>query len=200
DEDEKMKFLIKCAIAGNAAEYGVKGNKYMEDIEKFKENFFEILNKKFECDEAINEIKNSKKILYLADNNGEIVFDSLVINFLISLNKDITLAIKGENVMDDFSFDDLKNFKIKFDLPEEKIISCGNYVGQYFESAPKEFISELKNCDLVIAKGMANFETLDEEYKKFKIKKKTLYLLTAKCQPIADELNVERYSLVAKVI
>lgn len=205
NEDEELKFLLKCVIAGNAMEYGVKGNAYMcnnDENNEFINKFSEILEKNIDLDNAIREIKKAKKILYLADNNGEIVFDSQLINFLVSKGKEVTLAIKSENIMDDFSFNDLKNFKnyVNFNLDKKHIISCGNFIGQYFESAPLEFIESLKNSDLVIAKGMANFETLEEEYKKFKIKKKTLYLLTAKCQPIADELNVERYSLVAKIL
>lgn len=200
DNDEKLKFLIKCAIIGNSLEYGVKGNRLMEN-NNVKSNFFEILKKQINLKDAIEEIKKSKKILYLADNNGEIIFDIELIKFLIENRKEVTLAIKEENIMDDFSFDDLENLKKEFNTNFNfPIISCGNYIGQYFKSAPKEFFEELKKADLVIAKGMANFETLEEEYKKFKINKKTLYLLMAKCQPIADALNVQRYSLVAKIL
>jgi len=202
-QDEKLKFLIKCAIAGNAAEYGVKGNKYMEN-NNIKNKFFEILKKDVDLDKTIEQINKAKKILYLADNNGEIIFDIALIKFLIESKKDVTLAIKGEDIMDDFSFNDLENLKLKcqtadlnFECP---IVSCGNFIGQYFESAPKEFFEKLRNADLVVAKGMANFETLEEEYEKFKIKKKTIYLLMAKCEPIAKELKVERYSLVAKIM
>lgn len=202
DEKENFNFAIKCAIAGNAAEFGVKDYNFRK--EKFKERFFNIVKKRinvqlknsnsFDLQKIAEIIEKAEKILYISDNSGEIMFDKVLIENLIKKGKKVTLAVKGTPVMDDACLEDIKSLKF-----ECKTISCGNYIGAYFKEAPEEFMRELKESDLIIAKGMGNYETLPEELEKIKIKKKVIYLLMAKCEPIAEALKVKKHSLVARV-
>jgi len=212
-EKEKLEFAVKCAITGNATEFGVKDYDFKK--EKFKKKFFSIVKKRINVQissvnlnlnsisaqlntqniqKIVDEIEKAEKILYIADNSGEIVFDKILIDNLTEKGKKVVLAVKGTPVMDDICIEDLKNLKFKC-----KTISCGNYIGVYLNEAPEEFMKTLKESDLVIAKGMANYETLPEELKKIKMKKKVLYLLMAKCEPIAEALKVKKYSLVARI-
>jgi uncharacterized protein with ATP-grasp and redox domains len=59
-----------------------------------------------------------------------------------------------------------------------------------------ELREEMDTARLIIAKGMANFESLGDE----ELAVPVAYLLKAKCVPVASELSVKVGSNVAKMI
>ena len=63
------------------------------------------------------------------------------------------------------------------------------------EELPDETLKRLENADIIIAKGMANYECLSEaEFKPI------AFLLTAKCEPVAKDIGVEVEDMVAMVV
>jgi len=54
----------------------------------------------------------------------------------------------------------------------------------------------IKECDLIIAKGMAHYEYLTE----LNLNKPIIYMLKAKCKPIAQNLNIQQGSYVIQVV
>ncbi|MCL2295454.1 MAG: ARMT1-like domain-containing protein, partial [Methanomassiliicoccaceae archaeon] len=69
-------------------------------------------------------------------------------------------------------------------------------IGVDMEKIGDELREEMRTAGLIIAKGMANFESLGEE----DLKVPRAYLLKAKCIPVASELGVKAGSNVAKLI
>ena len=55
-----------------------------------------------------NDIRNSKNIVYLTDNCGEIVLDKLLIRQILKINKKakINVIVRGEPVLNDCTTDD----------------------------------------------------------------------------------------------
>ena len=53
-------------------------------------------------------VKNSRKILYLCDNAGEIVFDRFLIEILRDMGKEVTAVVKGSPVINDATLDDAR--------------------------------------------------------------------------------------------
>jgi uncharacterized protein with ATP-grasp and redox domains len=51
---------------------------------------------------------------------------------------------------------------------------------------------------LVLSKGMGNFETMSEFDEK--LRGRFIYILRAKCEPVATQMNVPKGTLVAKSI
>ncbi len=67
-------------------------------------------------------------------------------------------------------------------------------MGIFLDDISPELQKKMKEVDLVISKGMGNFETISEF--EDKLKGRLVYLLRAKCAPVARSLGVEKGDLV----
>ncbi len=191
--DDKIKSLIKIAATSNLMEYGVKGHEYGK---RFEEDFEKSLEDGIanDLDLIKTALEKYDRILYLTDNCGEVVFDRFVCQKLALMGKEITVAPKSEPIIDDATIEDLK--KIGFDFP---VVPSGAYVGLSLDEAPEDFLDLFWDSRyLIIAKGMGYYETLSEF--EDRLKGRLIYVLTAKCQPVADSIGVERGSLVSRCV
>ena len=69
----------------------------------------------------------------------------------------------------------------------------GAEIGICMENIPEDLRDAIAECTIIIAKGMANFESLSEMDNLPPV----AYLLAAKCKPVADELGVPVGSKIA---
>jgi len=125
-------------------------------------------------------------VVYLSDNCGEIVFDRLLIRFLKEQGSHVTLAVKALPALNDATLEDARMLGL------DRIVDCLTTnstvaeIGLCPEDAPPDFRDALSRCTLVIAKGMANFESLFERNDLPPV----AYLMAAKCLPVAQEAGV----------
>ena len=61
------------------------------------------------------------------------------------------------------------------------------------ENIPDDLRKAISRCTIIIAKGMANFESLSEMDNLPPV----AYLMAAKCEPVADEVGVPVGSKIA---
>lgn len=95
--------------------------------------------------------------------------------------------------------DAIEKAKEKTKAGAVSILPSGAYVGVSLEEAPASFLSVLRDERfLVVAKGMGHYEALSEFEDAFK--GRLLYILKAKCEPVAESIGVKRGELVAKCI
>lgn len=181
---------VKFAIIGNVIDFGI--NEVVDFEEDIKNSFKKriVINdyNLFERD-----LKLSKRILYIGDNSGEIVFDKLLISLIKEIypDIDITFACRSEPIINDVLIKDALQVGID---EYAKVISSGmNLPGTILRYVNNEFMEELRRSDLVIAKGQGNFEGLEEE----KIEK-IYFLLKAKCKVVADYLGCRVGDLIIK--
>lgn len=177
NEDEKFSRACKVSAAANATEFMAPYKEF--GIKKFKIGKFSIDHSK----EVLERAKSAKRILFLTDNHREALFDKLLLNELRRItNAKIVIGVSKEAFDDDLTFNEAQRFNFgKYG----KIINTGNAFGIWWERAPKRILKEIKNADLIIAKGLANYETLTER----KVKN-VAYFLTVKCESVAKELGV----------
>ena len=180
---DKVYTAAKIAVEGNVIDLGININKGKPlDFNKILED---IKNVPFSVDdykELKKSLDKSKDILYLSDNAGEIVFDRVFIEELISLNKNVVLSVKSGPIINDVTVEDVRETGLDKLV---RVIETGNdRVGVNFKSASDEFLKEFKEADIIIAKGQGNFETLDDIYAN------TFFILKAKCEKIARALEV----------
>ncbi|MBI5188054.1 MAG: DUF89 family protein [Nitrospirae bacterium] len=137
-----------------------------------------------------DDVAISDEILYLTDNAGEIVFDRLLIETLISLGKKVKAAVKGSPVINDSTMEDAR----ESGLTEvcEVIDNSSDIVGTILEWTSPEFQEAFKNAQLVISKGQGNFETLIETGKKI------FFLFQSKCDVVSKELGLSTGSMLLK--
>jgi uncharacterized protein with ATP-grasp and redox domains len=142
-----------------------------------------------QSEEFVYRLGESKKILYLGDNAGEIVFDKLFIETI--QNPNITYVVRGKPVINDVTIDDARQTGIDEVC---KVITNGyDAPSTLLEYCSEEFIQEFKKADLIISKGQGNFEGLMHiEHPNM------FFLLMAKCKPMAELLGVNEGGMIIK--
>jgi uncharacterized protein with ATP-grasp and redox domains len=137
------------------------------------------------------KLKDGGKVLYLADNAGELYFDLPLVKWMKRFVQVIYVA-KPSPVQNDLTLEDLRRSGLVSEFG--KVISTGiASPGVVFPLASAQFKREFESADLIFAKGMGHYESLSE----LSSKGKFFYCLTAKCMPVADSLGVPLNSYVA---
>lgn len=191
--EEKLEALIRIAAAANSMEWGVKGHDF--DVDSFEDVFFDTLNENLDGDleEARRRIDRFERVLYLTDNAGEVVFDLFVIGKLEEMGKAVVIGPKTEPILNDVTFDELRS------MTSHPIEPTGPVIGLSLEEARPELLDLLRDEGvLVIAKGMGNFEMMTEFDDM--LDGRLIYVMRAKCDPVADALGVPRGSLVVRAV
>lgn len=184
EKDKSLKNYLKAAIAGNVLDFGALGLE--SDIEG-------LVMSTVEKDLAIDhsgelgaELKLAKNVLYLADNVGEIVFDKLLIKKLQEYDVKVTVALKEDPILNDACMNEALD--VGLDEVSRLITTGTDSIGVIYHDLSNDFKKEFKNSDLVIAKGLGNYEGLGE----MDLGDKPVFcLLNAKCQPIARDIGVK---------
>lgn len=188
NSNNALKTAVKYAMAGNFVDFGAMEN---VDEEKFKESLDSAENIEIddsEFDRFENDIKNSKNIVYLTDNCGEIVLDKLLIKQILKTNSnvEINVIVRGKPVLNDCTLDDANQVGIDNLV---KVIDNGTSVaGTVIEKISPEAKAIIDSADLIISKGQGNFETLHHSGKNI------YYLFLCKCKLFADRFGVERFT------
>lgn len=184
-----LKTAMLCSIIGNMMDFGIKGgSERPEDLTKiFKKYMSEGLGYD-DYNKLVSVLKKSKKVLLFTDNCGEIVFDKILCRELKNMfpNVFLTLVVKGVDILSDATMDDA--VELGFDEIVDEILTTGCFaVGVDFENIPKVLKKSLDDADLIICKGMANYESFSEaDYRPI------AYLLRTKCNPIAKSIGLPK--------
>jgi uncharacterized protein with ATP-grasp and redox domains len=195
--DDKKRFIIclKIALAGNIIEFGARD--HAVDLKKLEREAFDVIEGPLSIDdsEKIYElVKKSKKILYVTDNSGELIFDIVLIKELQKYAK-VIVAPLTTYVQDDASVHEIKRVGLDKLAP---IVARSDSIGVWFERCTKEFLKEWDEADFIIVKGMGCYETLCDYPKK--TNGKVGLLMKAKCLPVAKDVGVPVGSAVIKIM
>jgi uncharacterized protein with ATP-grasp and redox domains len=134
-------------------------------------------------------IGRARRVLYLCDNAGEIVFDRVLLEALVTTGKDVTAVVKGSPVINDATLDDAA----AAGLPDSvRVIDNGNDgIGTLLEACSPPFKEAYHSADLIISKGQANYETLVESGDK-----RIFFLFKVKCPVVARTLGRQNGDIV----
>jgi damage-control phosphatase, subfamily I len=136
-------------------------------------------------------LTNSRHVLYVTDNAGEIGFDSLVMRLIKDIGPKLTLVVKNKTFFEDATMEDALDFRL--DELVDNIITVPGFLSPHeMDPIVKKYF---ETCDLIIAKGTGSYEALHGEIPD----KKAVYMLKVKCKPIARELGMEEGNIVIKV-
>jgi len=136
-------------------------------------------------------LREAKRVLYLADNTGELYFDLPLVKYMRRF-VDVIYVVKPSPVQDDLTLEDVTRSGLQGEFG--KVMSTGIASPEVvFSLASLQFRQEFESADLIFAKGMGHYEALSE----FPAEGKFFYCLMTKCQPVADSLGVPINSYVA---
>ncbi len=176
-----------CSIVGNVLDFGI-GTGY-DDPSRLKKEFGNLLSEGLGHDDTprIKSIlKKAEQIIYLGDNCGEIVLDRLALKELKKFDVDLTLVVKEEPILTDATKKDISG--LGMDRLVDRIVEAPGFaVGVDLDSLGGPFGKMLRDADLIIAKGMANFESLSETDLG-----PIAYLLRTKCSPVARAMGLKK--------
>ena len=194
-QQDRFKRACLCAIVGNIMEFDIPGHKFT--FGGLRKSFREA-GKDLVIDD-VNEIyglaKKARTILFLTDNAGEIVFDTLLVEQLKNMGLTVIVGVKGGPVINDATMEDAEVSGMS--KVADKIITTGtDAVGLAMKEVPPEFLAVYNSVDLVFAKGMGYAETLTE----YKLKKPHALLFRTKCNPVANYFCAPREKNVAKLM
>lgn len=198
---DELTLALCISASGNNVEFGVHGHDF--DLKSFEKNFLSMLDEalnpknRIKTREIMDALKRHERVLFLTDNAGEIFLDLPLIEYLINSGKTVTICPKTGPILNDATVSDIK----KLNLPENvKVLPSGSFVGVFPEEADPAFLSEFWNPrNLIIAKGMGNYETLSDMDSDKRLDGRVIYVFRAKCTPVARHAGVSEKSFVAIV-
>jgi hypothetical protein len=175
--DDPLMTAANLAIAGNIIDLGAKSELNESEIH---DALLHASEKPLEGDLKIfrEEVARAKTILYLADNCGEIVFDTLLVEQLGP--KRVTLTVRGMPIINDATLEDAVTAGLDKMVP---ILKNGSDApGTLLDDCSTEFRQVFESADLIISKGQGNFETLND------CGKNIFFLLKVKCPVVAESV------------
>jgi uncharacterized protein with ATP-grasp and redox domains len=195
---EGLLKAAKVAILGNLIDFEVQDHSFsLETFASKVEECFEQPLGVDDSDALDSALRSSKLVLYLLDNAGEVSFDKLFIEFLRSEYKsEVWVVAKSRPVLNDATVEDVEEVGLA-EVVDRVLTSGNDCVGVCVEHASEDLLAAISLCDLIIAKGQGNYETLTEV--ESELGKNVCYLLRAKCPLVAEEIGVPVGSGVIKV-
>ena len=189
--DDNWLTRLKFVVAGNVIDYS--SARVVQKVNANPDYFSQALRAAVDTPFAIDCYELFKKkvidaspqqIVWLADNDGEIIFDIAFIQNLIQCGHQICIVGKADNASNDVTLEDLHEiiYYPEFKKLQRAILdgvitlmsSGAKTIGTNLYNATPEFINALLDADLVISKGQGNFFTTPGWYKD------TFYLLLSK--------------------
>jgi len=177
----------RLAIAGNIIDFGIFTS---IDINASVANALRETIAFDDYESFRKAISETDTVLYLLDNSGEIVFDRLLIEELVRMEKKVKAVVKGSPVLNDATMEDALQTK----LTElcEVVDNGSDAIGTILEWTSPEFQAHFRNADLIISKGQGNFETITGT------EKKTYFLFQSKCDVVSKDLGLSPGSMLLK--
>jgi uncharacterized protein with ATP-grasp and redox domains len=172
---------VALAIAGNVIDFGCRTQVDNDEVRQAINEAMNVPLSEAAIADLHQAVEGARDILYLADNAGEIVFDRLLIE---QMPKDcVTLVVRGSPVINDATREDAEAVGLSSLVA---VMDNGSDApGTILESCSPAFRSRFEQCDLVVAKGQGNYETLDGQDRSI------VFLFKAKCPVIARDVGAK---------
>ena len=191
-----LETAARLAIAGNTIDFALRADLDERMIhEAIEVSLRQPINGSVV--DFISTVSAARNILYLLDNCGEIVCDQLLMEELLRLPNPpkIVAVVRGAAVINDATRTDAEQIDLTETVP---VIDNGNDgVGTILEQCGEEFREWFRLSDLLISKGLANYETL-VEYDSRRLWQRVCFLFKAKCAFIACYAGVTVGDLVIR--
>ncbi len=183
--EHDLEKLIRISIAGNIIDLGVKD--HYDDLWSTVER---VLIQPFAIDDSkilIDKLNKIDRILFLADNAGETVFDRVLIE---SLPNSVVYVTKKNPVLNDAIQEDA--ISAGLDNCAEIISNGSDAPGTVLTLCSDQFVELFDSSELIIAKGQANYESLSSAGEK------VFCLLQIKCPVIGMDIGAPVGSIVVR--
>ncbi|MDD5503164.1 MAG: ARMT1-like domain-containing protein [Candidatus Thermoplasmatota archaeon] len=197
---DPLKSAVLASIIGNSMDFGIIGSKYTGP-EHLRHEFDTMFKEGLGVDDVEKMKKYMKpeaKIVLATDNCGEIVFDKLLAQEIKKSGAYLTVIVRGGVILTDATRQDA--LALGFDKIADRILDTNHKggiaaVGFSFNEIKPEVKKALADADLIVSKGMGNYEAFENsKYKPI------IFLMRTKCGVVAESINLPKNINVAKLI
>ena len=183
---DKFDTALRLAVAGNIIDFGPTDKFDVSGTIK------RVLSSDFAIDHSQQlkvAIEKANTILYLGDNCGEVVLDKL---FLETINHpNVYFAVRNNPILNDVT--EKEAIQVGIDKVA-KIVSNGDDApSTLLHRVSSNFLEIYKSADLIISKGMGNFEGLMNE-----TDDRLFFLLMIKCPVIGEKIGAKNGAFIVK--
>lgn len=181
--DDKLLFALKTSVIGNVIDLAAQKEFDLET------EFQSIYETKFAIDDFTNfktKFAQAKSVLIIGDNAGEHVFDNYMIEIfkMLDADKKYYFGARNNPIINDITYNEALNSELNDNCT---VINSGvDTPGLELHEANDEFLNLLSKTDIVIAKGMGNYESLA-----YKAGREVFHLMKVKCTVVAKDLQKE---------
>ena len=188
---DDLHSCVSLALLGNTLDFFINSEQVLADLPLQFLNEISYFQDDTDQLEAVLREKPAK-VLYLTDNAGEIYFDLPLYEYIRDRSRKTILVVKGGPSLNDLTRTELKSAGLEKMF--EAVMDTGtDGAGIDWENVSKDFLDLIASADLVISKGMANFETLYPR----KMVSPTFFLFKVKCEPIQNYIQAPANSFMA---
>jgi len=190
--DNPLLVATKIAVAGNVIDLAAA---VKFDLEEELEKIFERDFSHNDFFTMASELEKAKKIVILGDNVGEHIFDYLFIETLKELypEKSYSYFVRGTPIINDVTIKEAK--EAGFEELCELVDSGVNTPGFAYSRANENAKEIFDKADLVISKGMGNYESLTPSHRT-----NICFLLKVKCNVVAGSLGKNVGDIICKFV
>lgn len=189
-DDERFRKRVLWCVAANHLDFRTVGTGYGFDTGGIISWLESEMGKGLAVD-MVDEFREAaagaKEILYIHDNVGEVAVDTVLINELRSMGARVTSALRGGPITSDATMDDGKAAGV-FDASDKVILAGPDTLGISLEEMTEELAAALKESDLIISKGQANYYVLTEYLEKNNAR--ITFLFSTKCEVVSEKFNL----------
>ncbi len=186
--DDPLFAALKAAVAGNVIDFGAKEQFDLNDeVAKVFDTPFYI-----DAYEALaKEIATVPRLMILADNSGENVFDKVLAETIRRLypEKEIYYAVRGRPIINDITLKEAR--QVGLDSVTTLVDTGVDTPGLDLLRASPAFAELFASMPLVIAKGMGNYECLESAPEH-----NIYFLFKVKCEVVADSIAAPIGSII----
>lgn len=183
---DPVNMAIRYARVGNYIDFAALNDVTEEQLLKLLSRAETSELNKEEYDNFLNDMGKAKSLVILADNNGEIVLDKIMIEEIKKAypNIHITVIVRGYPVINDVTKDDA--IYVGMDKVAEIVENGTSIAGTALELINDEAKNRIMNADVILSKGQGNFETLN------KCGLNVYYVFLCKCQWFVNQFGMKK--------
>ncbi len=182
----RFRYLVKLSAIGNLIDLGVAGHESVNPLELLPS----VVERYEYCVDDTEKfynlvLKGGRKVLWLFDNAGEAVYDTLLIREIKKLGNAVYGLVKDEpGFQNDVTISDVQY--IGLDKLLDHVLTYGCKCSTiHLNKIGSEARKAVEEADLIVSKGMSHYEYLSE----LELGKPVIFILIPKCVPVAKNIS-----------
>ena len=188
---DDLRSLVSLAALGNSLDFFMPPEEALAEIQGVTGRGVDFFRDDIaRLDQAL--AAGPELALYLTDNSGEVFFDLPLYEYIAERAGRLVLVVKGGPALNDLTRRELRAAGLADRFAEVGDTGAAGAGVDWSRTSP-EFLGLVGRADLIVSKGMANFETVYPRT----LAAAVFFIFKVKCAPIQDHLSAPVGSYLA---